>query len=68
MSLTLMVLKLLSIKFWECFGDGQNLYNTHRHTQISKTLFLGFHISFPFYFTFTFFPESIPEAFVFAKL
>ena len=35
----------------------QNLYNTHRHTQISKTLFLEFHILFPFYFTFKLFPE-----------
>lgn len=56
------------MKFWERFGDGQNTYNTHRHTQISKTLFLGFHISFPFYFTFRLFPEIISEAFVFSKL
>lgn len=35
----------------------QNLYNTHRHTQISKTLFSEFHTLFPFYFTFELFPE-----------
>lgn len=47
--------------FWESFGGGRNFYSVHKHTQISQTLFLGFHSSFPFYFTFKFFPEIILE-------